>query len=387
MKLNLRKRTYSLALAAAVGACSGSPTDTGPYSCRCRRKPVVKTTVDYEHALRAASIKLTGNLPSLAEIKQVRDTSDQKGEYEKLVDTYMKRPTFAAQIVDFFRDSFNNGGQRQINGQNINMDLARRRTPRAGGEISRSPTWSRRAPNTCQTLDTGRGDVHVDGLPERERGRRAHRRRRAGAVLLEHGLPSRALGAGDLRLPASSRPRPPARHAAADGRRRTPRRGRSSQSPAGRRRARASTSRTTRRSSAPTATATMNHQSRRCSRNFDDAGAPMARRPQVPVPIREPDRGARRLAAGVGEDRLVAHGSPAADIPALGAAIAADPEFARCMATRVWNWALSRPDVVDDDASITPDWRRTLATELTASNWNLKPHDPSVFTSDAFVRF
>ena len=56
--------------------------------------------------------KLTGNYPTLAEIGRVRDAaeSSRAGEYEKLLDEYMARPSFGAQILSFFRDTYKMGG-------------------------------------------------------------------------------------------------------------------------------------------------------------------------------------------------------------------------------------------------------------------------------------
>jgi hypothetical protein len=78
---------------------------------------------------------------------------------------------------------------------------------------------------------------------------------------------------------------------------------------------------------------------------------------------------------------------PTKDIASFGAAIVADPVFNTCMVTRVWNWAMSRPNVVDDGATLTPDLATQLTTELTTNNGNLKQSVRSVVTSDSFVHF
>ncbi|TXH28567.1 MAG: hypothetical protein E6Q99_02295, partial [Elusimicrobia bacterium] len=58
----------------ALGACAGGaqpggkPVDPNTGSTM---QPAVVTRIDYEESLRSAAIKLTGNYPTLAEIKQV----------------------------------------------------------------------------------------------------------------------------------------------------------------------------------------------------------------------------------------------------------------------------------------------------------------------------
>jgi hypothetical protein len=79
--------------------------------------------------------------------------------------------------------------------------------------------------------------------------------------------------------------------------------------------------------------------------------------------------------------------TPTPDLASYAKAIAADPVFATCMVTRVWNWAMSRPNVVTDGATLTPDLAGTLTTALKSNNWNLKESVRSAFKSDAFVHF
>src|SRR5688572_27803664 len=59
--------------------------------------------VDYGHALRIASLKLTGDLPTLAEIKFVSEAADQKLAYEAVIDGYLEDPRFTRMIRNFWR--------------------------------------------------------------------------------------------------------------------------------------------------------------------------------------------------------------------------------------------------------------------------------------------
>lgn len=383
MKSNLRKRTYSLALAAAVGACSGSPSDNGPAEPMAP-KPVVKTAVDYEHALRAASIKLTGNLPTLAEIKQVRDSGDQKGEYEKLIETYMKRPTFATQVRDFFRDTFKMGGQRQINGQNVDMDLAP--TYAAMLLVKEQPFNNivTGASDTCQTLDTGSGEFKATACPNKD----------AVGVLTDAGVQAQFFSAMAFRrvrfvqetflcrkFPAESNGTPQKR---TGGTYASPWAWESITGKANKKDARIDFL-DDKSIICANCHSTMNHIAPLFAR-FSMTGAPSQNiQVKVPIPMDPTAELVDWLPAS--EKTAYRNGQPAADLKQLGAAIAADPEFARCMVTRVWNWALSRPDVVDDEATLTPELAQELASQLTSSNWNLRSLTQKVYTSDAFVRF
>jgi hypothetical protein len=108
---------------------------------------------------------------------------------------------------------------------------------------------------------------------------------------------------------------------------------------------------------------------------------------QVKIPVPGEPTAQLRDFLPMGETPAYRFGKPVKDLKELGDAIAADPAFPRCMATRIWNWALSRPDVVEDQATLTEALATELATELTNNKWNLKALTYKVFTNESFVRF
>ena len=57
------------------------------------------------------------------------------------------------------------------------------------------------------------------------------------------------------------------------------------------------------------------------------------------------------------------------------------------LATRVWNWALSRGDVVVDQTTLSKDVLTELTDDLRASNHNVKRLMRKVFTHPSFVRY
>ena len=125
MKPRLCNTTLSLALAAAAaagcsgGASTGQKADDNSSAFREGLPPVIRdgdkfavndATTDYMLALRSAALKLTGNYPTQTEIAELQAAADQPATYANRINDYMSRPAFAAQQVQFWRDTFKMGG-------------------------------------------------------------------------------------------------------------------------------------------------------------------------------------------------------------------------------------------------------------------------------------
>ena len=125
MKPRLCNTTLSLALAAAAvagcsgGASTGQKADDNSSAFREGLPPVIRdgdkfavndATTDYMLALRSAALKLTGNYPTQTEIAELQAATDQPTTYANRINDYMSRPAFAAQQVQFWRDTFKMGG-------------------------------------------------------------------------------------------------------------------------------------------------------------------------------------------------------------------------------------------------------------------------------------
>jgi hypothetical protein len=78
---------------------------------------------------------------------------------------------------------------------------------------------------------------------------------------------------------------------------------------------------------------------------------------------------------------------PAADIPALGAAMAADPAIASCGVARIWNWALGKTDIVDTLMDVPAATITTQVANFTSGGFKLKDLIYAVYTADDFVKF
>jgi hypothetical protein len=346
--------------------------------------PTVTTMINYPQALRSAALKLTGNYPTLTEVQTVRDAADQKAAYEKLIDDYISRPTFASQMVDFWKDQFKMGGNLTVNTSTINLDYAPNFA--ASLVVSGKPFNQvlTATTGTCQTFDPTTGNFTAATCPNPT----------AVGVLTDAGVQAQFYSNMAFRrvrwvqetfacsrFPAETNGTP-AMHP-----------GGSYVSPwpftsiTGNQTAKSPKIDFEDDSSIICANChtTMNHQAPLFA-NFSMTGVPM-NSPQVQVPI--PSAPLATLADWLpaGEALSWRYQVPTSDLTAFAAAVSADPVFATCMVTRVWNWAMSRPNVVDDGATLTPDLASQLTTALMSNSWNLKESVRSVFKNDAFVHF
>jgi hypothetical protein len=78
---------------------------------------------------------------------------------------------------------------------------------------------------------------------------------------------------------------------------------------------------------------------------------------------------------------------PAADIPGLGADMAADPAVAACGVARLWNFALGKTDIVDTLETVPSDVIATQVAAFTQNGFKVKDLIFAIFTSDDFVKF
>ena len=88
-----------------------------------------------------------------------------------------------------------------------------------------------------------------------------------------------------------------------------------------------------------------------------------------------------------GETTAWRYQKPAADIPALGAAMAADPDIAACGVARVWNFALGKEDIVDQLVTVPKPTIQKQLDAFTQNGFKMNDLIFAVFTSDAFVKF
>jgi len=80
-------------------------------------------------------------------------------------------------------------------------------------------------------------------------------------------------------------------------------------------------------------------------------------------------------------------GVPAADIGALGAAMAADPDVISCAVARMWNYAMSKGDIVNDAADVPSSVIASYVTQFQGNNYNLRDVLRAMLVGPDFVRF
>jgi hypothetical protein len=131
--------------------------------------------------------------------------------------------------------------------------------------------------------------------------------------------------------------------------------------------------------------ATMNHLAPLFA-NFDDAG-----QLQTTIQVKTPNDGAPDAKLSdwlpAGEATAWRLGVPAADLPALGQAMAADPKVAECAVARFWDWALGKGDIVDTLAIVPSEVIAANVAAFQASGGTLQDAIFAVYTSDDFVTF
>jgi hypothetical protein len=120
---------------------------------------------------------------------------------------------------------------------------------------------------------------------------------------------------------------------------------------------------------------------------FDANGQYNAGQIQVQTPVVPPVTSTLTDWLPAGQGFAWRDGTPVTDIPSLAQAIAKDPTVAQCAVNRVWDWAFNRGDIVNDLATIPTEVTGPLVTSFTSGGMKLKSVIRAVLTSDDFVRF
>lgn len=405
MKPTIRRTTVSLALAtAALGACSGGATggqtEVKNSAFRDGLSPTIRDSdklaltdqnVDYMLALRSAALKLTGNYPTFTEISELRSAPDQQATYAARVDTYLASGAFTREQISFWRNTFRMGAQDTVGVPVAKMEFAP--TYAAQLVVTEQPFTNvvTATTGTCPTYTAGTntfsapaasncvnnasvisGVLSDEGVQQQFYSSMAFRRARwVQETFMCSRFPAEQTGTA-VKYPGGTYNSPWPWNSISG------------------------------KESLPTARvdfqasdvlicanchSSLNHIAPLFGK-FNMTGVLVAGNAfQVTTPI--PMEPATILADWLpaGETTAWRHMKPATTLPELGAAVAADPGFARCVATRVWNWAMSRGDVVNDGLPLTDALATQLTTQLVADQYNVKKLVRRIFTDPYFVRF
>jgi len=335
--------------------------------------------VDYNAALRTAALRLTGDLPTMTEIVAISgaiDDAAKKAAYEARITDYMSRPTFAAQMFFFWRDTFKMG-------ETAALDTAPAFAAQLSVENRSYLELFTAATGTCPTFNAQTGAFTAANCAGTgptagvltNPGAMAHyfsnfafRRVRwvqetfdcvkfpaeVGAAPIDVGGAAPYLGVWPF--------------ASISG---------------------LQTGRVDFQDVSAVVCAnchqTLNHIAPLFA-NYDEDGV-YSTTIAVPTPLEGAPLAELTDYLPAGETTAWRYGTPAADLPGLGAAMAADSDVAKCGVARVWNWALGKTDIVDTLQEVPVETIQTQLDAFTASGHKMKDLIYAVYTSDDFVKF
>jgi hypothetical protein len=335
---------------------------------------------DYNAALRIAALRLTGDLPSLTEINEISATTDlavQKTLYEARLREYIERPTFARQMFYFWRDTFRMGDTAELdtapalaaqlsatNGSYMSL-----LTQATGNCPSFDETTSVFTPGECPGTGPQAGVLGNPAAMRHFFGNYAFRRVKwvqetfdCVKFPVEMGGPGEEVGAaspyvGEWPFTSISGLANGGRVDFLDV------------------------------SAVICAHChqTLNHIAPLFA-NYDEQGV---YQPNIAVPT--PLDGAPLAVLTdyypAGETTAWRYNQPVADIPALGQAMAADPDVAKCGVARIWNWALGKTDIVDTLQEVPLEVIQGQVDQFVANGFKMKDLVIAVYSSDDFTKF
>jgi hypothetical protein len=328
--------------------------------------------VDYNEALRTASLKLVRRLPTLQQIKSVRDASDPRLAYEEALDAMIESPAFASRMLKFWRDTMRMGG--------ADLDTAPALAAKLmveGGRFTdiftltsgNCPTFDEETgtftPADCASGAPAEAGVLTDPAVMRQfYGNMAFRRVRwVQEVFLCTKFPAETIetpvqmNGKDYTAPwdFGSIAAEPIDFQNVDS------------------------------VVCANCHTTMNHIAPLFA-GFGEDGtwregiAVMT--PLAPEPV--PTELSHWLRPG--ETTAWRFGEPAADLPALGEILAEDPGVSECLVARMWNWSMSKEDIVTDLATVPYAVVEPMVLDFD-QNRDLKKVLRSIMTSEDFVSF
>jgi hypothetical protein len=369
--------------------CGNGVCDTGETEATCPAdctqagdqwdQQLNSRVVDYNAALRIASMRLTGSLPSMADINAVAQapTDDaKKTAYTNLINQYIAAPAFTAQIMGYWRDTFKQGGSAILD---TAPAFAARLTVADGdyrqlftAASDNCPTWDGMTTFTSAECANGgpkSGVLTNPGVMTQFYSNFAFRRTR----WVQETFVCTA-------FPAEVSATPTDVHAAAPYTGVFPFASIAGADNGGR-----IDFHDTSATICANCHSNINHIAPLFA-NYDVNGMY-----QTAIAVTTPLDGAPLAKLSdylpAGEGFAWRFGTPVSDLPTMGAAMAADPQVAACGVARVWNWALGKTDIVDTLQQVPNATIQAQIDAFTASGYKLKTLIAAVYTSDDFVKF
>ena len=365
------------------GGGSGGGGEEGPPVQLEQRKR------DYGESLRAASLKLVGELPTLAEINSIANApneAEQKKVYEAHVDRLVADPRFAAKMVDFWRDTLRTAQVGQVQQNQPNRDFAANFAALVTVQGRPYTDLFTATTGTCPTFDMATNTLTAadcaanNGAPNvgilTDRGIQAQyfspmafrRTRFVQETFVCAKYPTEFTDKPtSMGLTVYTSPWPFDSITGGTGAN-----------------IRVNFKDTSAVNCANCHT-TMNHIAPLFA-NFDANGAYNATQIQVQVPIAGNPRANLVDWLPDGQQQLGwRFGQNVTDIAGLGQAMAKDADVAACAVTRAWNYAFSRGDVVGDLATVPAQVTKAEVDAFKAGNMNFKATLARIFKSDDYT--
>jgi hypothetical protein len=333
--------------------------------------------LDYGSALRVASLRLRGDLPSLAEIRGMQAAPDKRVAYEELIDSFLSDPRFTVMLLRFWRDTLKMGG----NG----LDTAPLFATKLGIENADMSALFTATSGTCPTFDGATSTITaadcMNNVP-------THAGILSNPDVMRHFFSN--IGFRRVRwlqetfacsaFPAEFRAEPadvggPGPYTAP-----WPFESIAGESNGGR-----VDFLDTESVICANCHATMNHLAPLVAR-FDAEGM-WTGDFAVPLPLEGAPLVQMSDYLVPGETTAWRIDAPAEDLPALGRAIADDRDVAQCTVARVWNWALGKGDIVLTRTAIPQSVVEPFVEDYVGGGHRFRDLVFAIYTSDDFVRF
>jgi hypothetical protein len=360
---------------SGTGTDTGSGTGSGAldeWQTRLNAR-----TFNYPAALRTASLRLTGNLPTVTQIEQLAGAADPKAAYQQLIAAMLADARFQTQALAFWRDTFRMGGAADLdaapafatqltvgNGSSDQLFLATTGTcPTIGtGGVITAGNCTNNPPITAGVLTN-------PGVMKQFYSNLAFRRVRwvqevfdCTAFPAEVQMPQ-PVGANNAPYTA------PWAFSSISG---TDNGGRIN-------------FHDTSAVVCANCHATMNHIAPLFA-NFDANGL-YTTAISVVLPTDGRPVAVRADWIPAGEQTAWRLNKPATNLGELGQAMSADPAVAACTVARVWNFALGKGDIVQTLSTVPPDVIASEVAAFDSSGHKLRDLFYTVFTSDDFTKY
>jgi hypothetical protein len=377
------------------GVCDGTENSTNcPQDCSAATgsdgsdaysQALGARVVDYNMALRIASLRLTGELPSLADQKALAASSSPADEYSTLIQGYMSQPEFARQMFYFWRDTFKQGetaaldtapafaAEMTVNNSSY-MDLFTKTT-------GNCPTFDGSAYTFTDAACGNGGPAEVGvltnpGVMQQFYSNFAFRRTRWVQEIFDCMAFPAEVVSNPQTLPNAAAPyTSPWPFDSISG------------SDSG-------TGRVNFQDVSSTICAdchtTINHIAPLFA-VYDGTGqfvqTPSSGNLAVPTPLDNAPPAMISDYYPSGQTTAWRYGVAAPDITTLGMDMAADPAVAQCGVARLWNFALGKTDIVDTLETVPSDVIASQVQTFTQDGYKVKDLILAIFTSDDFVKF